>query len=166
MVEHGMKQGRSDPSMFRMVVDGQEELIMAVRADDMTIAGSDETCRDFRTALGKKSPSNILGEVTLYPDCASKRYWVLDASQVMQQAFIESMLNHFVVTIYTVTPPPSPVWAEGEKRRAHLVEPGLTGRLCAAFSRRRQSRGRTSRTVCVLWRATPTTLRRGTGRQF
>ena len=35
VVEHVMEQCRTDPCVFRMVVDGKVKLIMAVHVDDM-----------------------------------------------------------------------------------------------------------------------------------
>ena len=55
-----------------MVMNGKVELSMAVHADD-NVAGSDETCRDFHTALVKKFPTNNLGELTWYTGCDFKR---------------------------------------------------------------------------------------------
>ena len=46
-----------------MVVDGKVQLIMAVHVDDIVIAGSDESCRDFHAALVTKFPTNNLGEL-------------------------------------------------------------------------------------------------------
>ena len=40
-----------------MVKDGKVELIVAVHVDDIGIAGSDETCRDFHAALTTKFPT-------------------------------------------------------------------------------------------------------------
>ena len=51
VVEYDMEQSRTDPCVFRMVVDGKVELIMAVHVDGIVNAGSDETCRDFHAAL-------------------------------------------------------------------------------------------------------------------
>ena len=56
-----------------MVVDGKVELIMAVHVDDIVIAGSDETCRDFHAALTTKFPANNLSELTWYTGYAFKR---------------------------------------------------------------------------------------------
>ena len=56
-----------------MAVDGKVELIVAVHVDDIVIAGSDETCEDFHTALVSKIPTNNLGELTWYTRCAFKR---------------------------------------------------------------------------------------------
>ena len=65
MVEYGMEQCRTDPCVFRMVVDGKVELIMAVYVDDIEIAGSDETCRDFHAALTSNfHTNNNLGALT------------------------------------------------------------------------------------------------------
>ena len=63
MVEYGMEQCRTDPCVFRMVVDCKVQLIMAVHVDDIVIAGSDESCRDFHAALVTKFPTNNLGEL-------------------------------------------------------------------------------------------------------
>ena len=56
VVEFGMEQSRTDPCVFRMVVDDKVELIMVVHVDDIVIAGSDEACRDFHAALITKFP--------------------------------------------------------------------------------------------------------------
>ena len=97
VVEYGMEQCRTDPCVFRMVVDGKVELIMAVHVDDIVIAGSDETCKDFHAALVTKFPTNNLGELTWYTGCAFKRDWELGTLEITQKAFIESMLNRFGV---------------------------------------------------------------------
>ena len=65
-----MEQCRIDTCVYRMVVDGKVELIMAVHVDDTVIAGSDETCRDVHAALTTKFPTNNLGELTWYTDRA------------------------------------------------------------------------------------------------
>ena len=54
MVEYCMEQCRSDPCVFRMVVDGKVALIMSVHAEDNVIAGSKVACRDFHAALNTK----------------------------------------------------------------------------------------------------------------
>ena len=91
------QKSRTDPCVFRMVVDGKVELIMAVHVDDIGIAGSDEACRDFRAASNTKFPTNNLGELTWYTGCAFKRNWVLGTLEITQKAFVESMLNRFDV---------------------------------------------------------------------
>ena len=67
------QKSRTDPCVFRMVVDGKVELVMAVNVDDIVIAGSDEACRDFHAALNTKFPTNHLGELTWYTGCAFNR---------------------------------------------------------------------------------------------
>ena len=47
---YGMESCRTDPFVLRMVVDGNVKLIMDVHVDDIVIAGSDETCKDFHAA--------------------------------------------------------------------------------------------------------------------
>ena len=73
VVEYGMKQCRTDPRVFRMVVDGKVELIMAAHVDDIEIAGSDEARRDFYAALNNKFPTNNLDELTRCTGFAFKR---------------------------------------------------------------------------------------------
>ena len=68
-----MEQCRTDSCVFRMVVDGKVELIMATYVFDIMIAGSDETCRDFHAALTTKFPVNNLSELTWYTGYAFKR---------------------------------------------------------------------------------------------
>ena len=60
VVEFGMEQSRTDPCVFRIVVNGKIELIMAVHVDDIVIAGSNEACRDFHAALNNKCPASNL----------------------------------------------------------------------------------------------------------
>ena len=72
-----MEQCRTEPCIFRMVVDGKVELIMAVHLDDIVIPGSNETCKDFHEALVVKFPTNKLGELTWYTGCVFKRDWEL-----------------------------------------------------------------------------------------
>ena len=65
VVEYGMEQRRSDPCVFRMVVDGKVEVIMVVHVDYVVIAVSDEARRDFHAALNTKLPTNNLGELVV-----------------------------------------------------------------------------------------------------
>ena len=95
MIEYGIEQCRTDPCVSRMVVDGKVELIMAVHVDDIVIAGSDETCKDFHAALTTKFSTNYLVELTWYTGCALKRNWELGTLEITQNAFVESMLNRF-----------------------------------------------------------------------
>ena len=87
VVDFGMEQSRTDPCVFRMVVDGKVELIMAVHVDDIVIAGLDEACRDFHASLNAKLPS--LGELTWYTGCAFKRHWELGTLEITRKAFVE-----------------------------------------------------------------------------
>ena len=93
VVEFGMEQSRIDHYVFRMVVDGKVELIMAVHVLDIVIAGSDEACRDFHAELNTRFPMNNLGELTWYTGCAFKRNWELGTLEITQKAFVESMLS-------------------------------------------------------------------------
>ena len=75
MVEFKLEQSRNDPCVFRMVVDGTVELIIAVHADNIVIAGSDEACREFHAVLRSKCPTNILDHVNLV-------YWLCFQAQL------------------------------------------------------------------------------------
>ena len=76
-VQFGMEQSRTDPCVFRKIVDGKVELIMAVHVDDIVLTGSNEACRDFHAAITTKFPTKNLGEVAWYIGCAFKRNWEL-----------------------------------------------------------------------------------------
>ena len=93
MVEYGMEQCRTDPCVFRMVVDGNVELIMAVHVVDVVIAGSHKACRDFHAASNTKFPTNNLSEFTWCTGCGFKRNWELGTLEITQKAFVESILN-------------------------------------------------------------------------
>ena len=92
---YGMESCRTDPFVLRMVVDGNVKLIMDVHVDDIVIAGSDETCKDFHAALVTKFPTNNLGGLTWYAGCALKRDWELGTLEITQNTFIGSVLNRF-----------------------------------------------------------------------
>ena len=81
-----------------MVVDGKVELIMAIHADDIVIAGSNETCRDFYPALTTKFPTSNLGELTWYTGCAFKRKWELGTLKITQKAFVGRIFDRFGLT--------------------------------------------------------------------
>ena len=70
-----------------MVMDGKVELTMAINVDDIVIAGTDETCRDFHAALVTKIPMNNIGELTWYAGCAFKRDWELGTMEITQKAY-------------------------------------------------------------------------------
>ena len=89
VVEFGMEQSRTDACVFRMVVDGKVELIMAVHVDGIVIAGLDEACRDFHAALNTNFPTNSLAELTWYTGCAFKRNWEMGTWEITQKAFVE-----------------------------------------------------------------------------
>ena len=95
MIEYGMEQCRSDSCVFRMVVDGKVELIVAVRVDAIVISGSKETCRRLHAALVTKLPTNILGELSRYTGCAFNCECELETWETTQKAFIEGIMNRF-----------------------------------------------------------------------
>ena len=92
MVELGMEQSRTDPCVFRMVVDGKVELIMAIHVDDNVVEGSDDASRYFHAALNTTFATKNIGELTWYPGCTFKRGWELGTLEITQKAFVESML--------------------------------------------------------------------------
>ena len=63
-----MEQCRTDPRVFRMVVDGKVELTMAVHRNYRLVRDlqrfpcrvGNETCKDFHVALVMKFPTNNL----------------------------------------------------------------------------------------------------------
>ena len=60
VVEYGMAQCTTDPCVFRTFVDDKVE--MTVHRYDIVIEGSDEACREFRSAYNIKFPTKNLEE--------------------------------------------------------------------------------------------------------
>ena len=90
MVEYGTEQSSFDPCVSCMVVDGRVELTIADYVDDIVIAGSDETRRDFHAALVTIFPTNDLGELSWYNGRAFKRDWELETSENTQKALLRA----------------------------------------------------------------------------
>ena len=159
-----MEQCRTDPCVFRMVVDGKVELTVAVHVDDIVIAGSDETCRDFHAALSMKFPTNDLGELTWYTGCAFKRNWELGTLEITQKAFVESMLNHFGVNSSSDIPATPGV--ELGPREEIEPEGGWPYREAAGSLMWLSTMTWPDFSHCVLRRAILTAPPTGTGKQF
>ena len=100
-----MEQCRTDPRVFRMIVDGKVEFIMTIHLDDIGIPGSNEACRNLHAALNTTFPTNKLCELTWYTGCDFKHNWELCTLEITQRAFIESMLNCFGVNSSSGIPP-------------------------------------------------------------
>ena len=81
--EHDMER-KSDPCVFRKVVDGVVELIAVVHVDDILVGGGKEACDELHLLLNKKFPTNNLGEERWYMRCAIKRDWKKDMIKITQ----------------------------------------------------------------------------------
>lgn len=97
VVEYGMEQCRTDQCDFRMVVDRRVKSMLAVHADVIVIAGSNETFRNFHAGLVTKIPTNSRGELTWYTGCAFRRDWHSGALETTDKTCIERKLNTFGV---------------------------------------------------------------------
>ena len=85
VVEYGMAQCRTDPCVFRRVVDGKVDLIMVVHVDDIMIADSDETCKHFHAAWVAKFPTNNVGNTNWFSNATGNwKRWRLHRRRLLK----------------------------------------------------------------------------------
>ena len=71
--EHGMKQCRADPYMYRNIVEGVVELILVVHVNDILVSGKKETCDELHHTLNDNFPFETRGvEVVSGVRCAAR----------------------------------------------------------------------------------------------
>ena len=102
--EHDMEQCKSDPCVFRKVVDGVVELIVVVHVDDILVGGEKEACDELHLLLNKKFPTNNLGEVRWYMGCAVELDWAKETIKITQSTFVDTLLKRFNITSRANTP--------------------------------------------------------------
>ena len=66
LISDGFEQCKTDPCIFRNIVDGIVVMIIGVYVDDLLVEGSQDDCESFLLSLNKKFPANDLGECTWY----------------------------------------------------------------------------------------------------
>ena len=97
--EHGMEQCRTDPCVYRKIVEGVVKLILVVRVDDIVVSGEKETCEELHHTIYKKFPTENLGELKWYLGCTVERDWQGRGSVTIKQpAMIDTLTKRFNVT--------------------------------------------------------------------
>ena len=71
--EHGMEQCWADSCVYRKIVEGVVKLILVVHVDDILVSGEKEACDELHHTLNGNFPTENLGELKWYLECAVER---------------------------------------------------------------------------------------------
>ena len=96
----GFQKHPSEPCVLRLLdpESGAVRLMIAVHVDDMVVAGNDDDCDWLRRSLSRVFPVNNLGPLTWYTGCAFERDRDNGTMKIHQTAFVDSMMERFLVT--------------------------------------------------------------------
>ena len=124
-----MEKWKTDSCVFRVVVDGKVALIMAVHADDMVIAGTDETrrlssCISYEFFLEQPRRIDLVYKFRFQTRLGNGDTGLIST--------IEIMLNAIAVNSPSDIPA-TPVVEGGPRTEKELEEIGRTGKLWAAW---------------------------------
>ena len=101
----GMEQSKADPCVFRKVVDREVTLIVCVHVDDLAVtARNKETLDAFYAQLKEEFPVSDMGDLSWYLGCAFECDRMEGVMKMTQTAFVESLVDRFVVQDETQTP--------------------------------------------------------------
>ena len=76
-----MEQCRADPCVYRKIVEGVVNLILVVHVDNILssqwgeVSGEKEACDELYHTLNENFPTENLGELKWYLECAVERDW-------------------------------------------------------------------------------------------
>ena len=91
--------------MFRKVVDGEAEMVMAIHVDDIIAHAKDQTTMDiFATELGQKFKLKDMGDAGYYMGCHITRNRKARELKLNQHLYVESMVKRFDVKKATKIP--------------------------------------------------------------
>ena len=71
--EHGMKECRADPCVYRRIVEEVVMLILVVHVDDILVSVEKEVCEELHHTLNENFPTETLGEFKWYRGCDVER---------------------------------------------------------------------------------------------
>ena len=71
--EQGMEQCRTDPCVYRNIVEGVLELIIVVHVDNTLVSGKNKAYDELHQTLNDNFPTENLGELKWYLGCAVER---------------------------------------------------------------------------------------------
>ena len=99
-----MEQCRADPYVYRKIVEGVVKLNLVVHVDDILVSGEKEACDELHHTLNESFPTETLGELKWYLECAVERDWQQGSVTIKQPAMIDTLTKRFHVTVQSDTP--------------------------------------------------------------
>lgn len=122
-----MERCKTDPRIFRRIVGGELEPILAPYVDDILVGGEESVFDGLLAKVNDTFPASELGEVKRYAELPSTVKWSWEPSRYMQTAFIYryySVLRFGVTTVYGIQP-----WFDFCRTNGGLTEcrPALQG---------------------------------------
>ena len=110
MTAIGFEQAKAEPCVFRKVVDGEAEMVVAVHVDDILARAKDQVTMDrFAAELGQKFKLKDMGDAGYYMGCQITRNRKARELKFDQHLYVESMVKRFDVKNATKIPAASGV---------------------------------------------------------
>ena len=110
MAAIGFEQAKADPCVFRKVVDGEAEMVVVVRVDDISCPRQRPSEMDrFAAELGHEFNLKDMGDVGYYMGCHITRNCKARELKLDQHLYVESMVKRFDVKKATKIPAASGV---------------------------------------------------------
>ena len=105
MTAIGFEQAKSDPCVFRKVVDGEAEMVVVVHVDDILAHAKDQATMDrFAAERGQKFKLKDMGDAGYYMGCHITSNLKARELKLYQHLYVESMVKRFDVKKATKTP--------------------------------------------------------------
>ena len=100
-----MEQSKTDPCVFRQMVDGEVTLIVCVHVDDLVVTGKDKDTFDaFYAQLNEAFSVSDMGDLSWYLGCVFERDRMEGVVKMTQTAFVDSLVDRFDIQYETQTP--------------------------------------------------------------
>ena len=105
-----MEQCRADQCVYRKIVEGVVNLILVVHVDNILssqwgeVSREKEACDELYHTLNENFPTENLGELKWYLECAVERDWQQGSVTIKQPATIDTFTKRFNVTVQSDTP--------------------------------------------------------------
>ena len=96
MTAIGFEQAKTDPCVFRKVVEGEAEMVVVVHIDDILAHAKDQATVDrFAGELGQKFKLKEMGDAGYYMGCHITRNRKARELNLDQHLYVESMVKRF-----------------------------------------------------------------------
>ena len=110
MTAIGFERAKADPCVYRKVVDGEAEMVVAVHLDDVLAHAKDQATMDrFAAELGYKFKLKDMGDAGYHMGCHIARNRKARELKLDQHLYVDSMVNSFDVKKAPKIPPASGV---------------------------------------------------------